>query len=284
MIAAQSWASGLAAWKIPDEILAAAPQSPWIHPVALFVAADAPAPDSPSHAKAREALTPGSTLLDVGCGGGRAAFAVAPPAGIVIGVDHQQGMLDAFAAAADRRRLSHHEVLGDWPDVADRTPDADVVVCHHVAYNVADLGAFAATLEAHARRRVVLELPHRHPLAGMAPLWRHFWNLDRPDGPRGPRRHPGTRLRRTAPGMGRGPRRRRTATGAAAPTGGVHAHPPLPDPGPRRRGRRDAGQVARESAPVGHHLVGHRPLSRTVALPGVGQAETGAGRKPLMSM
>jgi hypothetical protein len=30
--------------------------------------------------------------------------------------------------------------------------------------------------------------------------------------------------------------------------------------------------------------VGHRPLSRTVALPGVGQAETGAGRKPLMSM
>jgi SAM-dependent methyltransferase len=186
--AAHRWAADLAAWRIPDEILQAAPQSPWIHPVALFVAADAPAPPTPSHDLAREALAAappasGGTVLDVGCGGGRAAFAVAPPAGTVIGVDHQQGMLDTFAAAADRRGLAHQEVLGDWPDVADRTPEADVVVCHHVAYNVADLGAFVAALDAHARRRVVLELPHRHPLAGMAPLWRHFWNLDRPDGP-----------------------------------------------------------------------------------------------------
>jgi SAM-dependent methyltransferase len=181
--AARRWSAELAAWKIPDEILAAAPQSPWIHPVALFVAADSPAPDTPSHALAREPLTSGGTVLDVGCGGGRAALAVAPPAGTVIGVDHQQGMLDTFAAACDRRGLQHQEVLGDWPDVAGRTPGADVVVCHHVAYNVPALGAFSAALDTHARRRVVLELPLRHPLSGMAPLWRHFWNLERPDGP-----------------------------------------------------------------------------------------------------
>jgi hypothetical protein len=101
----------------------------------------------------------------------------------VIGVDHQQGMLDTFADASQRRGLGHSEILGDWPDVADRTPVADVVVCHHVVYNVSDLGPFVTALNNHARRRVVLELPRHHPLASMAPLWRHFWDLERPDGP-----------------------------------------------------------------------------------------------------
>jgi hypothetical protein len=30
---------------------------------------------------------------------------------------------------------------------------------------------------------VVIELPQRHPLAAMTPLWRHFWALERPAGP-----------------------------------------------------------------------------------------------------
>jgi SAM-dependent methyltransferase len=180
---AENWASDLAAWRIPDEILAAAPRSPWIHPVALFEVAEDRPPDTPSQARARERLDRGGSVLDVGCGGGRAALAIAPPAAEVIGVDHQQGMLAAFAAAASRRDLEHHEVLGDWPDVAELAPTADVVVCHHVAYNVPELAAFVTALDTHARRRVVLELSQRHPLTGMAPLWRHFWGLERPLGP-----------------------------------------------------------------------------------------------------
>jgi SAM-dependent methyltransferase len=180
---AEAWARALADWRIPDEILAAAPRSPWIHPVELFRAGDGPAPDTPSHARARERLCDGDVVLDVGCGGGRAAFAVAPPAGLVVGVDHQQGMLDTFAAAADMRGLAHQEVLGDWPDVAALTPSADVAVCHHVVYNVAALVPFVTALSGHARRRVVLELPTRHPLSGTAPFWRHFWQLERPGGP-----------------------------------------------------------------------------------------------------
>jgi SAM-dependent methyltransferase len=180
--AADRWARELAAWGIPQEILDRAPQSPWIHPVALFVAGDRE-PDTPSHARAREALPAGGSVLDVGCGGGRAALAVAPPAVLLVGVDHQQEMLDAFAAAADRRGLAHRELFGTWPDVADAAPVADVVVCHHVAYNVAALGPFALELTGRARRRVVLELPGRHPLARMAPLWQRFWQLERPAGP-----------------------------------------------------------------------------------------------------
>ena len=72
--AGQYWAEALAGWRIPEEILARAPQSPWIHPVELFTVDDA-VPDSPSHALAREALGTGGSVLDIGCGGGRAAFA-----------------------------------------------------------------------------------------------------------------------------------------------------------------------------------------------------------------
>jgi hypothetical protein len=67
--------------------------------------------------------------------------------------------------------------------VAGRVGPADVVVCHHVLYNVADLAPFVAALTSHARRRVVAELTERHPLAGLRPLWQRFHGLDRPDGP-----------------------------------------------------------------------------------------------------
>lgn len=49
--------------------------------------------DSPSHQRARE-VNP-SSFLDIGCGGGIAAFAT--DANIVIGVDHQPEMLTMFA-------------------------------------------------------------------------------------------------------------------------------------------------------------------------------------------
>jgi len=140
-------------------------------------------PDSPSHRRAREVLPPGGGVLDVGCGGGRAALALAPPAGRLVGVDTDEAMLTAFAAAAHARGVAHTTLCGQWPSVAPQAPVVDVAVCHHVAYNVADLAPFAVALTEHARRRVVLELPSRHPLTWMAPLWRQFWNLDRPDGP-----------------------------------------------------------------------------------------------------
>ena len=180
---ARPWADALASWAIPEAIMAQAPTNPWIHPVAQFIAPDGPIPDSPSHAAARDALPEGGSVLDVGCGGGRAALALIPPAAHVIGVDHQEGMLEAFATAAQARGVTHTEILGDWPEASPRTPIADVVVCHHVAYNVPDLTGFVQALTEHARRRVVLELPVRHPLTWMNPLWKQFWDLDRPTSP-----------------------------------------------------------------------------------------------------
>ena len=180
--AAQRWADDLESWAIPPEILDAAPESPWIHPVELFTVTGE-VPDSVSHQRAREALPDGGTVLDVGCGGGRASLALVPPAARIVGVDEQQGMLDRFVEAARARGVEHDEILGSWPQESSRTPSCDVVVCHHVAYNVADLVPFVQALSAHAGRRVVLELPTTHPLTHMAPLWREFWGLERPPGP-----------------------------------------------------------------------------------------------------
>ena len=177
-----AWRTDLASWAIPDAILAQAPESPWIHPVAMFTVDD-DVPDSPSHAIAREALPNGGSVLDVGSGGGRASMALVPPAAMVVAVDHQQGMLDAYAEAALRRGVRSQTFLGDWPDVADEVPECDVVVCHHVAYNVPDIAPFLQALDSHARGRVVIELPAHHPLSSMNPLWKQFWDLDRPTNP-----------------------------------------------------------------------------------------------------
>jgi SAM-dependent methyltransferase len=181
--AAQRWAHHLAAWAVPDEILAGAPADPWVLPVDLFRPGEGEPADAPSRTRAVEALPDHGTVLDVGCGGGRASVALAPPAVRIIGVDRSEAMLGAFAEAAGERGVTHEECHGDWPAVAPLTPVADVVVCHHVAFNVADLAAFVVALDGHAQRRVVMELTYRHPTTWLAPLWRRFWDLERPDEP-----------------------------------------------------------------------------------------------------
>ena len=178
------WAADLDSWAIPDHILEQAAEAPWVHPVAMFTV-EGEVADSLSHQRARQALPEGGSVLDVGSGGGRASFALVPPAGLVMAADHQQGMLDVFAQAADERGVRHREFLGDWPDIADEVSEADVVVCHHVAYNVRDIVPFLQALNDHAQRRVVLELPMTHPMSNMNELWKKFWDLDRPTKPTG---------------------------------------------------------------------------------------------------
>lgn len=179
---AEEWSRSLRLWALPPEIEGSAEESPWIHPPELFTVPDTIEP-TPSHERAREVLSPGDSVLDVGCGGGVAAFALTPPATRVVGVDHQAAMLEMFEANAHRRGLSVQTFEGFWPDVAERVPEAEVVTAHHVVYNVGDIEPFLRALDGHATKRVVLELPDRHPLADMADAWLHFWRLERPTGP-----------------------------------------------------------------------------------------------------
>ena len=184
--AAERWADQLAGWAIPPEILAAAPESPWAFSPSLFRAPDPDdGDDSPSLRRALEALDEGGTLLDVGAGAGAAGLpvAVAGRAARITAVDQSADMLAALASRADQLGVRHVEVVGRWPDVASAVPAADVVVCHHVFYNVSDLVPFALALTDHARRRVVVELTATHPRTSQTALWRRFHNLSRPAGP-----------------------------------------------------------------------------------------------------
>ena len=181
------WRAQLEAWAIPEEILAAAPESPWSFPVGLFrkraERAGAGGRQTPSNREAARWLPPGGSVLDVGAGAGAASLPLAGVAGRLVGVDESAAMVAAFQEAAANAGVPAEGVQGRWPEAAGRVGPADVVVCHHVLYNVADLAPFAAALTDHARHRVVVELTDRHPLVGLGPLWRRFHGLERPSGP-----------------------------------------------------------------------------------------------------
>ena len=183
MSALDRWREELEGWTIPEEILARAPEDPWTFPAELFASrADATPTDTPSRRRAVEVLPEGGSVLDVGCGAGAASLALVPSARRLIGVDALKDMLVEFEQRARRAGVSYRTVEGAWPEVAPVEP-ADVVVCHHVLYNVRDLEPFVSELTAHARRRVVVELTDEHPIAWTGYLWRRFHEVARPDGP-----------------------------------------------------------------------------------------------------
>lgn len=179
------WAAMLARWAIPDELRTAVRESPYFFDARVFTqAADealARARDSPSDEVAREALPPDGSVLDVGCGAGAASLRLRPRR--LTGVDADRALLDAFSRRAADLGLDADAVEGTWPEAAGRCAPADVVVCHHVVYNVPDLAAFARALDDHAGGRVVLELTAAHSAGWMAPYWLALHGLAQPDRP-----------------------------------------------------------------------------------------------------
>lgn len=186
-VLADAWAEALARWAIPPAILDIAPESPFGFPAELFIRrgerSGATGDQTPTTARALEALGEGGTVLDVGVGGGATCLPLAPHCTGLIAVDAQVDMLDAVTRLASTANLPVTTVLGRWPDVAAQTPTADVAVCGHVAYNAPDLLPFVRELTQHARRRVVMELTERHPLSWMNDLWLRFHDVVRPEQP-----------------------------------------------------------------------------------------------------
>jgi SAM-dependent methyltransferase len=180
------WREDLSAWAIPDHITAGAAESPWVLPRQVFARrADRlrRAPGGPSFERAWEALEPAGSVLDVGAGAGAACLPLAPRTTTLTAVDADDEMLGLLAGRAAEAGVAARMVHGRWPDVAAQVPPADVVTCHHVVFNVPDLGPFLEALTAHARRRVVIETAAAHPLTSLNPLWLRFHGLKRPERP-----------------------------------------------------------------------------------------------------
>ena len=180
------WRSDLAAWAIPGYITSAVEQSPWVLPREVFIrraSRVAASPSGPSYERARAALDPPGSVLDVGSGAGTASLPLLPRCTALTAVDADAHLLAELARQAAAGGVEPRLVTGRWPDVAATAGEADVVTCHHVIYNVPDLGPFLTALTAAARRLVVVELTAVHPLTSLNALWERFWGLERPSAP-----------------------------------------------------------------------------------------------------
>jgi SAM-dependent methyltransferase len=180
------WRSDLAAWAIPADILAAAPDSPWVLPRTVFARrADrlAKQPSGPSFERAWAALDPPGSVLDVGSGAGAACLPLLPRCTALTAVDSEPDMLELLRQRAAESGVPLTLVRGAWPAAAAEAGRADLVTCHHVSYNVAEIEPFLTALTAAARRLVVLEMTAAHPLTSLNELWLRFWGLVRPEGP-----------------------------------------------------------------------------------------------------
>ena len=180
------WRDDLAAWAIPSDIAAAVTESPWVLPTTVFARrADkyASAPEGESYERAWAALDPPGSVLDVGAGAGAASLPLAARTTELTAVDTSQEMLGLLAERAAARGIPIRSVCGGWPQSAPQVPSADLVTCHHVLYNVADIEPFVVALSEHARRLVIVEITLTHPLSSLNDLWLRFHGLRRPEGP-----------------------------------------------------------------------------------------------------
>jgi SAM-dependent methyltransferase len=180
------WRSDLAEWAIPDHILKAVPDSPWVLPGQVFARrADrlTAAPAGPSYERAWAALDPPGSVLDIGSGPGAACLPLLARTTELTAVDVDEQMLALLAERSAARGVTARCVPGQWPDVASMVPAADVVTCHHVLYNAPELEAFLVALTNHARRQVIVEIATLHPLTSLNEMWLRFHDLRRPDRP-----------------------------------------------------------------------------------------------------
>lgn len=184
--AGDRWRRSVRAAAVPQDIVDKAPEPESSFEPEMFrwdPEHDARQPVRPSRRRALEALPEAGSVLDIGVGGGASSLGLVPKAGLIVGVDPLESMLELFEASARTAGVAARAALGTWPEAADEVEPADVVVCHHAIYRVAEIEDFVSALTARARRRVVVELAARHPLAGLSPLWRAFHGVEWPEWP-----------------------------------------------------------------------------------------------------
>jgi SAM-dependent methyltransferase len=128
--------------------------------------------EDPFFLRVRAAITPETTLIDVGAGTGRHTLALAPLVRRVVAVDPSSAMLALLGQDIADQRLDNVDVIeSEWMQ-AD-VPPADIVICSHVLYPIADVVPFVRKLEASARERVFIYL-RADPLPTDMALWSEF--------------------------------------------------------------------------------------------------------------
>ena len=119
-----------------------------------------------------------TAVLDVGGGAGRLALPLALRCKHVTVVDPSGAMLEQLRAAMRENEIDNVSIVeGTWEEAA--APVADVVLCAHVLYGVADVVPFIRKLESHARRSVLIVSFFDAPQSYLGPLWKAVHGQDR---------------------------------------------------------------------------------------------------------
>lgn len=118
-------------------------------------------------------LAPHRTLIDVGAGAGRYAAPLADRLDWVTAVEPSQGMRELIPS-----RENMTVIATDW-DQASPTP-ANLVICCHVLYGIAEAVPFVEKLEAMATDRVFIQLRYGQLKTPADPLWELMTGSPRP--------------------------------------------------------------------------------------------------------
>jgi hypothetical protein len=186
MNAAAKWKSELEAWAIPEKILSSAPESPWGYSTELFKQRTEEAlrrKNTFSARKALEVMPIAGRVMDIGVGTGAASMPLTSKAFLIVGVDPSAEKLQEFEILTSTHGVQAKRIQGTWPKAEKRVTHADVVISHHLLYNIPDIAPFVQAMDNRALLRVVIEITSEHPLAWMNDLWKHFHGVERPSGP-----------------------------------------------------------------------------------------------------
>ncbi len=118
-------------------------------------------------------IQPGMTVLDVGAGGGRYAIPIAAAAKAVTAVEPAEPMVEVMREEATLAGVNNLTIVhGDW--LAAEVGPADIVICSHVIYPIADVVPFLTKLREMTRGVCMLYLNVDQPPWEYTELWTQF--------------------------------------------------------------------------------------------------------------